>query len=43
MWHDETEESIHLNWTAILSLAGSIVGSLAIWIGLFRAVHYFVK
>ena len=43
MWHDETEEQVHLNWTAIFALAGSIVGSLAIWIGLFRAVQFFVK
>lgn len=43
MWHEETEESIHLNWIAILSLTGSIAGSLAIWVGLFRAVQHFVR
>ncbi len=43
MWHDEVEEPTHLNWTAILSLTASIAGSLAIWIGLFRAVQYLVK
>jgi len=43
MWQEQSNETIHLNWVAILSLTGSIAGSLAIWIGLFRAVQYFVK
>jgi hypothetical protein len=43
MWHDGAEGPVHLNWIAILSLTGSIVGSLAIWVGLFRTVQYFVK
>lgn len=43
MWHDEAEETMHLNWIAILSLTGSIAGSLVIWVGLFRAVQYFVR
>jgi hypothetical protein len=43
MWQERTEEPIHVNWTAILSLTGSIVCSLAIWAALFRAVQYLVK
>jgi len=43
MWQEELEEPAQLNWTAILSLTGSIACSLAIWLGLFRMVQYFVK
>jgi hypothetical protein len=34
---------VALNWTAILSCAGSLVISLAIWAGLIRAVQHLVK
>jgi hypothetical protein len=43
VWQDETEEAVHLNWVPILSFAGSVVCSLAIWVGLYRLVEYVVK
>jgi len=43
MWQDETEQAVHLNWTAILSFGGSVACSLAIWLGLIRMVQFFVK
>ncbi|HUM03955.1 MAG TPA: hypothetical protein VLT90_00745 [Terriglobales bacterium] len=43
MWPEDTEQAVHLNWTPILSLTGSIACSLAIWLGLYRAIVYFVK
>ena len=41
MFHDQAEESVRLNWTAIVSFSGSVAVSLAIWVGLFRALQYF--
>jgi hypothetical protein len=43
MWRDHAEETIRLNWTAILSIAGSLAVSLALWAGLIRVVALFVK
>ena len=42
MFHDQ-EETVRLNWAAILSFSGSIAVSFAIWVGLFRVVHYLVR
>jgi hypothetical protein len=39
----EDERSVHWNWIAILSYTASLVVSLAIWTGLFRAVAHLVK
>jgi hypothetical protein len=41
----ENEECIRLqwNWVAIVSYAGSLAVSLAIWTGLFRAVGHLFK
>jgi len=43
MWRPETEEPMHLNWVAIFSFTGSIVVSMAIWVGLFRAYQHLVR
>jgi hypothetical protein len=45
MWIRENEKSIDLqwNWIAIISYAGSLAVSLAIWTGLFRAVGHLLK
>jgi hypothetical protein len=43
MWRNDTEEVTHLNWMAILSLAGSTVCSMAIWLGLIRMVEHIVR
>ena len=43
MWRNDTEEVTQLNWIAILSLAGSAVFSMAIWVGLIRAVERIVR
>jgi len=43
MWRPETEEPMHLNWVAICSFTGSVVLSMAIWVGLFRAYERLVK
>jgi hypothetical protein len=43
MWRPETEEAMHLNWTAILSYSGSLAVSVAIWIGVFRMFASLVK
>ena len=39
----ESERYIHWNWIAIFSYSASLVVSLAIWTGLFRAVVHLVK
>ena len=45
MWIRENEKCIGVqwNWVAIISYAGSLAVSLAIWTGLFRAVAHLVK
>lgn len=43
MWRNDTDEVTRLNWIAILSLAGSAVCSIAIWVGLIRIVQGIVK
>jgi hypothetical protein len=43
MWIRESERCIQWNWIAIFSYSASLVVSLAIWRGLFRAVAYLVK
>jgi hypothetical protein len=43
MWRPDADEHVHLNWVAILSLTGSVVVSMAIWIGLFRAYQLLVR
>ena len=45
MWMRESEECIRVqwNWIAIISYAGSLAVSLAIWMGLFRAVGHLLK
>jgi hypothetical protein len=43
MWRNDTEDVTHLNWIAILSFAGSALCSMAIWVGLIRAVERIVK
>ena len=42
MWRNDTEET-HLNWVAILSFAGSVACSFAIWVGLIRFAERLVK
>ena len=37
------KRAVELNWTAILSYAGSLAISLAIWASLIRAVQHLVK
>jgi hypothetical protein len=37
------EKSIHWNWIAIFSYAGSLAVSLAIWMGLIRAVGHLLN
>lgn len=39
----EDEGSVQWNWIAILSYTASLVVSLAIWTGVFRAVAHLVK
>jgi hypothetical protein len=45
MWIRENEKCVegHWNWIAIVSYAGSLAVSLAIWTGVFRAVELLVK
>jgi hypothetical protein len=45
MWIRENEKCIGVqwNWVAIISYAGSLAVSLAIWRGLFLAVEHLVK
>jgi hypothetical protein len=43
MWRNDTQEATHLNWIAILSFAGSAVFSMAIWVGLIRAIERIVR
>jgi len=43
MWMREPEERVEWNWTAIVSYAASLVFSLAIWRGLFRAIEHLAK
>lgn len=43
MWHDDAEDAVHPNWTAILAFTGSVICSLGIWAGLIRVVQHFVK
>jgi hypothetical protein len=41
--HREHDGAVGPNWIAILSYSASLVASIAIWTGLFRAVQYLVK
>jgi hypothetical protein len=43
MWIRESDTSVHCNWVAIFSYTASLVVSLAIWKGVFRAVGYLVR
>ncbi len=45
MWTRESEKGVRVqwNWIAILSYAGSLAVSLAIWMGLFRAVEHLLR
>ena len=43
MFIRESDRCIHWNWIAIFSYSASLVVSLAIWTGLFRAVVHLVK
>ncbi len=43
MLRDNTEEPVRLNWTAILSIGGSLVASLAMWAGLIRAIQVLAR
>ena len=38
----EFDEDTQLNWVAILAFGGSLLFSLSIWIGIFRAVEHLV-
>jgi len=39
----ERKRVVEVNWTAILSYTGSLAVSLAIWAGLIRIMHHFVR
>ena len=39
----ESESYVHWNWIPVFSYSASLVVSLAIWTGLFRAVQYLMK
>jgi hypothetical protein len=43
MWIRESDRHVHWNWIAILSYSASLVVSVAIWRGLFRAVERLVR
>ena len=43
MWRPEPEEPMQLNWVAIFSFTGSVVLSMAIWVGLFRVYEHLVR
>jgi hypothetical protein len=44
MWRNDIEDEVTgLNWLAILSLAGSTVCSMAIWVGLIQIVKSIVR
>jgi hypothetical protein len=43
MWIREGETCAHLNWIAIFSYSASLVLSLAIWGGLFRAAEHLMR
>jgi hypothetical protein len=38
----ERDRHTQVNWVAILTFAGSLLYSLTIWIGVFRAVEHLV-
>jgi len=43
MYDDRGRVRIQWNWVAILSHAGSLVVSLAIWAGVIRMIEYLVR
>jgi hypothetical protein len=43
MWIRESERLVQVNWIALISYAGSVVVSLAIWAGVIRAVEHLVR
>ncbi len=43
MFLKECDGVVKLNWTAIVSYAGSLVFSLFIWAGVIRTVQHFVR
>jgi len=43
MWTPEPETHSRWNWIAIFSYAASLILSLAIWRGLFRAIEHLLK
>lgn len=43
MQYDRRRSPARLNWVAILSYTGSLAVSLAIWVGVFRAIEHFAR
>ena len=44
MWIRGTEQqSVEWNWVAIISYAGSLVVSLAMWAGILQAIRHLVR
>jgi hypothetical protein len=40
---NEKERPVQPNWIAILSYTGSLVVSLAVWVGLVRILEHFIR
>jgi hypothetical protein len=43
MWRNETEEPVRLNWTAILSIGGSLAAILTLWAVLIRGIQALLR
>ena len=43
LWSSEEERRIKVNWVAVLSCAGSLLFSVAIWAGVYRAVEILAR
>jgi len=43
MWRNSPDQPLRPNWTAILSITGSLAVSAALWVGLIRVVAILVK
>jgi len=43
MWREVSNGQVRPNWTAILSISGSVAVSVALWVGLIRAIAALVN
>ncbi len=43
MWTRKPENSVRVNWLVVFSYCASTIVSLAIWMGVYRAVEHLIK